>query len=179
MKNAIQQEENLSPEKILSTTIYDSVSYGKPLTGGRDATLEWSGEKVRLALEPSGEIIFEVEPDKIEKVSDSQRLSMTFFINGNTYSIYYKSADFSVGTGVALTPAISSGAAVGLTRQRALNSPVNKWLDLFRALNVPVNDHTFIPPSIGKLLFWIFIPIVIIIILIIVGYFIWYASTHQ
>ena len=95
------------------------------------------------------------------------------------YSIYYKNIDFSVGLGVAFTPAISAGAAVGLTRQRALNSPVNKWLDLFRALNVPVSDHTFIPPSIGKLLFWTFIPIVTIIILIMVGYFIWYALTHQ
>ena len=56
MKNADQQEENLSPEKIISTTIYDSVSYGKSLMGGRDAILEWSGEKVRLAVEPSGEI---------------------------------------------------------------------------------------------------------------------------
>lgn len=89
------------------------------------------------------------------------------------YSIYYKNIDFSVGLGVAFTPAISAGAAVGLTRQQALNSPLNKWLNLFRALNASVNDHTLTLLLTSLLIFWIFIPIVIIIILIIVGYFIW------
>ncbi len=125
-----------------------AVKYGRMLVGGQDAVLAWTGAVFRLQL-ATGEVIFELRPDQLRRVRDDQRATLNFKTATGTYQVYSVEAAGrlmdATGTGI-----LSAGAGMAASREAALTSPINAWLDLLRATGVRVRDNTFVPPPVGK-----------------------------
>lgn len=136
-------------EASLPAPYQSQVKYGRRLVGGTDAVLGWTGSVFRLQLD-TGELIFGVRPDQIIRVRCNQRATLSFHTATGTFQVYSaKAADNLLDVLRRFGGRYSTGLAA--SREAALSSPVNLWLDLLRATGVRVNDSTFVPPTVGKI----------------------------
>jgi hypothetical protein len=117
----------------------NSVQYKHGLTM-QEAILEWTGDTVRLQLEPSGDVIFDVVPTEIQKLRTSQGAFMTFTIGGQKYRIYY-TAQARALMGLDMVPGPDgklTGAAIEGRKAMIAASPVQRWATTMRSLGVQV-----------------------------------------
>jgi hypothetical protein len=121
--------------------MHHGVSYCPRIFSNKDAAIEWTGETIRLALEPSGHVIFDVAPNEVAKVRISNRIAMKFIIAGRKYPLVFPGQAMAVVQGPRATGAVR-GTPVENPRTASAEWPATKWLEALRELQVPVTDHS-------------------------------------
>jgi hypothetical protein len=121
--------------------LHHGVAYCPTLLSNKDAAIEWTGETIRLALEPSGKVIFDVPPGEVTKVRISNRFAMTFTVAGRKHRVVFPGQAMAAVQGPRATGAVR-GTPVQNLRAASAEWPATKWLAALRELGVPVADHS-------------------------------------
>lgn len=124
-----------------ATPRHDGVAYCRTLLSKQDAVVEWTGETIRLALEPSGEVLFDVVPAEVTKVKISSRSVMVFTVGGKRFRVVFPGQAMAVTQGPRSTGAVR-GTKVESLRAASAQWPATQWLTVLQQLGVPVTDRS-------------------------------------